>query len=136
MHGPFDEIIMSAQVYHIELDGESDYTVTFVYNDASTGLPVNLTGYKAEMQVRQNYDGYGDPSTNLVYTTDTGGGIVLGGTAGTVTVTIPNSATAQYTWTEGVYDLFLISSGNIRTKLVGGFFTIIQNVTRSEQSSL
>jgi hypothetical protein len=127
---------MSTQVFNIELEAESDLTLTFVYNDSITGLPVDLTGYKAEMQVRQKYDGYDNQNISLEFNTNVNGGITLGGTAGTVTLAIPSSATSQYTWTDGVYDLFLVSNTGVRTKFLKGFFTIIQNVTRSEQSSL
>jgi hypothetical protein len=88
------------------------------------------------MQVRQKYDGYDNQNISLEFNTNVNGGITLGGTAGTVTLAIPSSDTSQYTWTDGVYDLFLVSSTGVRTKFLKGFFTIIQNVTRSEQSSL
>lgn len=91
------------------------------------GTPVDLTGYSAKMQVRQ---AYGAASTLLDLNT-TSGGIALGGTAGTITITATATEMAGITVpnTPGVppqlfavYDLVLTDpSGNPIRKLEGQF---------------
>lgn len=123
------------QAFHIEIEEESDYTTTLVYNEASTGLPVNLTGYRAELQARQNYDGQSNPIYDLTCNSDTDGGIVLG-TDGTINITIPYTKTVQLMWDTAVYDLFIYSPTGVRSKFVKGFMTILRSATHFANSTL
>jgi hypothetical protein len=78
------------------------------------------------MQIRQNVQ-----SSTILYEASTANGaIVLGGTAGTITLTIPASATAGFTWIKGVYDMNLTSSGGIVTRLLQGTVVVSPEVTR------
>lgn len=88
--------------------------------------PVNLTGYTARMQVREAIDSI-DPFITL---TTENGGIALGGTAGTITLTIAAATTAGYTPLRGVYDLELISGSGIVTRLLQGSVILFAEVTR------
>jgi len=92
----------------------------------TNGTPVDLTGFTADMQIRQNVQ-----SSTILYEASTANGaIVLGGTAGTITLTIPASATAGFTWIKGVYDMNLTSSGGIVTRLLQGTVVVSPEVTR------
>lgn len=89
----------------------------FTLKDAG-GVPVNLTGYTARLRV---YGGRGSPSVLLTLTTDAGGGITLGGAAGTVTVVISAAATAALDFTSGFYTLELDQAGEVDRWLEGEF---------------
>lgn len=117
-------------IYNIVIPEETDYTYTWTYLNPSTGLPISLVGYRAEMQIRPGYEG--QKGTNLAYdlTTQSGGGIVLGGTAGTVQITIPYTASVQATWSEGVYSLYLISPTSTRIAFATGLVTIVPSAMR------
>ena len=84
----------------------------------STPIPVDLTGYTATMQFRP----YQSPSAPLYY--DASGDIILGGTAGTISLSIPSTATEDFTWFSAYYDLFLTSSQGVETPLLAGTVTI------------
>lgn len=84
--------------------------------------PVDLTGYTANMQIRA----YPLAATVLY---DASNNIVLGGTAGTVTLTIPAAATAGFTWWAGVYDLLLTDPNGIVTRLLNGSVSVCPGVT-------
>lgn len=99
-----------------------DWTRTLRWS--SGGTPVNLTGYTAEMDVR---DAGG---TEAVTLTTTNGRITLGGSAGTIALTIPHSVTSTLTPGTYYFDLLVISAGDIRTNLVHGTLTVIQGVSR------
>jgi hypothetical protein len=120
---------MTRNVYHFEIMEGTDFSQTFLYADPSTGLPINLTGYTADMKVKQGadgtYDGYWNPSVILELSSPTQ--IVLGGTAGTVIVNIAASLTTGLNWNNGVYNLTLISSTGQRIPFMNGFFTILSD---------
>ena len=63
---------------------------------------------------------------SLVSPTD----ITLDDTNHTITVLISATATAAYTFTSGVYDLELASSGGVVTRLLEGNVTVESEVTR------
>lgn len=85
---------------------------------------INLTGYTARMQIRQRITG-----DTLIALTTENGRIALGGSAGTVTLTISASDTAAIT-TDGVYDLELVSGSEVVTRLLQGTVTLSKEVTR------
>lgn len=87
---------------------------------------VDLAGYTARMQVR---DSHTSDTTRLDLTTENSG-IVLGGSAGTITISITASATAALTPREYVYDLELISGSGIVTRIIEGKFIVTPEVTR------
>ena len=122
--------------FHIEIDEEGDYATQFTYLNYSTGLPVDLTGWRADLQVRINYNGESDGTVSLTYTSDTGGGIVLGGTTGTIDVYIPYTDTTGLSWTRAVYNLFLYSPTGMRKKYAKGFFTIIPSANKIVDNAL
>lgn len=114
---------MGAGVYHMKLEQGSTFGLTITYKD-SNGTAINLTGYTARMTLRRNYE-----DSSLIDLTTENGRIALGGSAGTVTLSIAAGDTAALPSVEGVYDLELVS-GDIVDKLLAGTFTIAREVTR------
>lgn len=90
------------------------------------GSNVNLTGYTARMQIRPTA---ASATTTLSLTTENSR-IALGGTAGTITLSISATDTAAITAGRYVYDLELVSAGGIVTRLLQGMVTVSANVTR------
>lgn len=84
------------------------------------GVPVNLTGYTASMKI---VDGQ-----TTVTTLTSGSGITLGGTAGTIAISIPASTTAGFSPANCEYDLKLTSPGGVVTCLVAGLIPIRKGV--------
>lgn len=88
--------------------------------------PVDLTNYTARMQVRSSWSS----DTKIADLTTANGGITLGGTAGTILITITATATAAMPAGVAVYDLELVAGSGTVTRLVQGNFTITPEVTR------
>jgi len=89
-------------------------------------IPVDLTGYSARMQVRQNYY-----SEDTVIDLSTGeNGITLGGVAGTIDLFIDNDITKDFPPGSWLYDLEIESSGGIVGRLIEGNFVVTPEVTR------
>ena len=101
------------------------YVVTFVDPD-NAGAPVDLSGYSARMQARAKV---ADTAT-LYSTTSSGGHLTLGATAGTVTLVIPASVTAAWTFKRAVFDLEVESPSGAVYRLVKGVLSVDPEVTR------
>lgn len=87
--------------------------------------PVDLTGFTARMQIRETIES----TTTLVSLTEASG-ITLGGTAGTIGITITATATALLDFDSAVYDLEVVSAGGIVTPVVYGNVYLNDEVTR------
>jgi hypothetical protein len=109
-------------IYNISCPQGATWDRTFTVTIGGTAL--NLTGYTAAMQVRDS----AGAATALVSLTN-GAGITLGGTAGSVGVTIASTATAALSAGSYSYDLEL-NSGSTITRLLEGAFNVTGNVTR------
>ncbi len=106
----------------IEQGATFDKTYTW---QNSSGLPINLTGYTARMQAKLNYD-----TEALINLTTENGGIVLGGSLGTIQLIISASATSAIPApAKLLYDLELIN-GSVVTRLLQGYIEIIPEVTK------
>jgi hypothetical protein len=116
--------------YNLSINQYATYEKVFIWTAGMCGCgtvgassgPVDLTGYTANLQIRPFA-----LSTTILY--DASSNIVLGGTAGTITLTIPATATAGFTWWNGVYDLILTSSAGVATRLLQGSVTVTPGVT-------
>lgn len=117
---------MAAAAYDLpDIEQGADYFLTFTYQDQN-GTPVDLTGYTARMMLRVTYD---DP-TPLIELTDANGRLVLGGTAGTIDIHITATDTANLSFKTAKYDLELVDSTGVVTRLVMGSVRLSPEVTK------
>lgn len=87
--------------------------------------PVPLAGYSARMQIRSKL-----ASTDIIdELTTVNGRIILDTTASTITLTIPASVTAAYTFKTAVYSLELINGAEV-IPFIYGNITLDFEVTR------
>ena len=95
-----------------------------------TGSPaalVNLTGYTARMQIREELAS----AAVLLSLTTENGGITLGGALGTIDLFISAADTTAITWEGGVYDLELVAPSTDVTRLIDeSSVTVSFEVTR------
>jgi hypothetical protein len=111
---------MSAK-YNMVCEQAATFNVQFTIQTGNTLW--NLTNYTATMTIRPFV---GSNTTTLVLTN--GDGITLGGTAGTVDITIDASVTADLDPSRYVYD-FMLDSGTVVTRLLEGKFVVTAGVT-------
>lgn len=90
------------------------------------GANVSLVGFTARMQIRPTA---ASATTTLALTTENGR-IALGGSAGTITLSISATDTAAITAGRYVYDLELVAPNGTVTRLLQGIVTVSANVTR------
>jgi hypothetical protein len=92
---------------------------------AIDGDPVDLTTYAARMQVREKHTS----KIAVVSLTTENGGIVLGDDEGTINLYISDEATSIISAKNYVYDLELVSSGEVY-RILEGKFIVTPEVTR------
>ncbi len=100
-------------------------TFTFNFTIDTDGTPWNLTSYTAAMQVRPFVE-----STTKILDLTSSSGITLGGSAGTVAVSVSAATMAATTAGRHVYDFKLTSAGGVTTTILSGVFIIQPEVTR------
>lgn len=108
-------------VYNIVCPQGATFSRRFTYSIGGTA--VNLGSYTAALQVRESYDT--DPVISLTQVS----GITLGGTAGTIDVTVAATATAAVPAGQYLYDLELTNSGEV-TRLLQGVWNHTPEVTK------
>ena len=113
----------STALINLEIEENTDYNLRINYTEPSTGLPVDLTNYEAELYVDE---GMGDSGAVFTLTTGVNGGITLSGSGGQIVITIASGATSGLGMFKGFYSLFLVGPAPdfVRTKISKGFFTV------------
>ena len=115
-----------AGLYNIVADQGATLSRTITWKD-SAKRAINITGYTARMHVRTTVDA----STTLLELTTENTRLVLGGAAGTVTISVPASVTANLTPGIHVYDLELVAPvSGVVNRLIQGNFVVRPEVTR------
>lgn len=115
---------MTAGIYNATIDQGATWSVTITYTD-SAGAPINLTGYTAAMQVRQQYS---SEVADLTLTSPSGG-IVITPLTGVVVITMTAAQTGALEEGYYVYDVEL-KSGSYTERLIQGQLTVAPEVTR------
>lgn len=90
------------------------------------GMPVNLNNYSARMQIRESVD-----SETIIHSATTeNGGIVLDNVYKTITITIPASATSEFSFSTSVYSVELYTPNGQVVPFLAGNLTLVPEVTR------
>lgn len=108
-------------------DQGATFTRTITYETGATfetTAPVDLTGWTARMQIRRTPSG-----PDLLLSLTQAAGLTLGGTAGTVAITITAAQTAALPTGEQVYALDLIDGAGRVYKLLRGRLTVRPGIT-------
>ena len=88
--------------------------------------PIDLTGFKARMQVRSKVDS----STVIIELTTENNYIVINNVNKTINLAIPATITSGFTFSTTVYSLELVSTGGQVTPFCDGTITLVKEVTR------
>jgi hypothetical protein len=114
-----------AGIYNIVADQGATLSRVITWRDSARN-PYNITGYTARMHVRSAVE-----STSLILELTTANSrISLGGATGQVTLSVAADVMATVPADKYVYDLELVSSTGVVTRLVQGNFVVRGEVTR------
>lgn len=118
---------MSAGKYKLHIMQGSTFRKHFVWKTGEPPVVVNLTGWTARMQIREQIDA----ELFLVELTTENGGITLGGVLGTIDLLLTDAQTTLLTFDVAYYDIELIApSGGDVTRLLQGMVINSKEVTR------
>lgn len=109
-----------AVVSNLVLEQGTTFSVTIGYNDSS-GNPVDLTSYTTRSQMRKSYY-----STNSI----TLNAVVSNALDGEITLALPSEQTANIKAGRYLYDVEIVQSGNVVTRVVEGIVTVMPEITR------
>jgi len=115
---------MAAGVYDLVIEQGATLNTTFTWNNPS-GTAINITSYTARAMFRPDYGS--DPILSLSTTDST---IAITGASGIVAFNVPATTTAFLYAGTGVWDLELVSPSGVVTRLIGGNYTVSNEVTR------
>lgn len=112
--------------YNIEIKQGSEWERTLILKD-SVGDVINLTNYTARMQIRALKD-----KDSILYDTltTTNLRIVITALEGKIVLKIPSTVSDTYKFIKGYYDLEIISSTSLVTRILEGSVSINKNVTK------
>jgi len=116
---------MAAGNYDITIEQGATFMLSLVWKDTE-GDPIDVSGCVARMQIRKTYNS--EPVFSL--TTDSDGGIELGGLAGTIEIEIPAEQTELIDIRRGYYDLEIEFSNGVVTRLIQGGVDVSREVTK------
>ena len=116
---------MTAGIYNFTIDQGSEYTTTIVYKDPQ-GVPIDLTGYSAKMELREQSS---SPNPAALTLTSPSGGIVITPLTGTLAITMTTAQTNALSARFYVYDLEL-TVGGVVSRLIQGQITVSAQVTQ------
>jgi hypothetical protein len=100
------------------IDQGTDFSTTIEVADEA-GAPLNLTTYTGRSQMRKHY-------TSTTYNSFN----VTGNASGVITISMNAATSANIASGRYVWDLELVSSGNVVSRIVEGIVTINPEVTR------
>ena len=106
------------------------YYKKFVWKDKGSGTPIDLTGYKADMQIRESVNSDTALLTLSTEAITKDGTITLGGSNGTIELEILASVLATVGWKAATYDLLVYTDADHKDVLFGGKVTVEKINTR------
>ena len=109
---------------NFEVDQNATFTFIVEYKD-NNGLPIDLTGSTAKMQVRDTKGG-----AKLAFTLTTpAGGITIDGPNGKLTIKMTPTQTNKLFYPKSSYDIMLTDTNTNKIKILEGFLTLSRSVT-------
>lgn len=117
---------MPAGIWNIVADQGATFQRVVTWKDKD-GNAQNLTDFTARMQVRDTTD---DTDGAVLSLTTANSRITLGGVAGTIALLVDATTMAAIPAEQYVYDMELVSSAGVVTRLVQGTFVVTPEVTR------
>ena len=116
--------LVSANAISLNLVNSSEFDAFSSGGYVQFGTPIDLAGYTARLTIKDKVGG-----TVLLSLTTENGGIVIDNGAKTITLTIAATATDDFVWTKGVFDMEMVSSTGVVSELLAGTVTVVKEVT-------
>jgi hypothetical protein len=99
------------------IQGDS-FILNLTYTDSSAS-PINLTGYTASMEIRDQPGG-----RILCASASISDGITVSASSGTIAINLTPAKTANFNLPKSAYQLQISSAGGTKTTLLTGWFNV------------
>lgn len=106
---------------NFEIDQGSDHGISFRLRDEDN-IPVDLTGFTGRSKMRKTYNA----SKSQDFT------VIINAVSSSVNLLISAANTSKLEAGQYVYDVELISSSNLVTRIVEGIVTVTPQVTKND----
>jgi hypothetical protein len=116
---------MAAGVYNFTIEQGTTVAIDFAYQTAA-GVAIPLTNYTARMQARETISS----PVAVIDATTSNGQLSVNGAGGIVSLALSATVTAALDFRTAAYDLEIVSSAGVVTRLVQGTITLSREVTR------
>ena len=110
----------------LKIDQGASFSKLVTWKTGTPAVAVNLTGCTARAHVRETLEA----AAVLLDLSTANGKIVLGGSAGTVEITLSATETAAINWRAAVYDLEITFPDATVRRLMHGSVSVSPEVTR------
>lgn len=110
----------------LKIEQGATFRHKFIWSAGTPPVPVDLTGCIIRMQVRSEIKS----KTVLLELTTENGGILLEPLLGSISLYISATDTAEFTWTQGVWDLEIEYTDGTVKRLLKGSVLVDPEVTR------
>ena len=111
-----------ATISNIFIDQGADFTTTITINDGD-GVPLNLTSYTANAQIRKTYASTTATDFAIEFNADR--------TTGQLTISLTDTQTSALEFGRYVYDVLITDNAGDKTRVVEGIATVNPSVSRS-----
>jgi len=111
---------MAAGYQELFIEQGSDYNTSIILDDVN-GEPMNLTDYTGKSQIRKSYYSSNATAEFVVSINDP--------TSGTITLDLSANTTSNIAAGRYVYDVFIKSDANVKTKVLEGIVNVLPQVT-------
>ena len=116
---------MVSATYNFTIDQGTDVSVPLILKDCESNV-LNLTGYKARMQMRNTV--YSSQAVDTLTTENDR--IEIKPEQGQITLHFPHEITEEYPASSLVYDIEIVSPSDLVTRILKGKVRISAEVTR------
>lgn len=121
---------LASRPYPLTIDQGARFYKKFLWRDKASLVPIDLTGYKAHMQVRETAESDHALLTLSTESITKDGSITLGGATGTIELEVVATNTAAIDWKNAVYDLELFTTDDDVIRLIEGPVLVSKETTR------
>lgn len=115
--------VMTAANYDFQIEQGATFKRVLELKDSSN-VAINLTGYSAKMQIRQQVD------SAVITELTNSSGLAITPLLGKIEINISATATLAYTFEFATYDLIITSAGGEVTRIIEGSITLDPAVTK------
>lgn len=106
----------------IYIDQGATFSKNITMTDVTTNTSINIIGYSVTAQLRRSYYSV-NASANLVCS-------IVDGANGVINLSLPSANTINIPANRYLFDVYALSTSNVKSRILEGIITVTPGVTR------